>query len=154
MEDHVGAMGLQQDPHPIGIGDVADADADIQVRGQTPQFPFQKELAVFRTVDQYQSPGRKLQQLPADLRADAAGAAGDQQHAIIDPAMQLGHVQPDRLAAQQVLDRDFARAQVHGPAQQLLVTRQDPHVNPGLASQVHQLANLLSRQLAGRDEDV
>ena len=98
--------------------------------------------------------GRELQQLPADFRADAAGAAGDQQHAIVDPAVQFGHVQPDRLAAEQVLDRDFAGTQVHRPAQQLLVTRQDPDVDLGLASLVHQLADLLARQLAGRDEDV
>jgi len=154
VKDDVRTVPLKQRLHPRRVRHVPNANPNVDVGGQTPQLSFQEELAILRTVDQDQALGRKLQQLPADLRADAPGTARDQQHAIVDPAVQLRHVQPDRLAAEQILDRDLPRTQIDGATQQLLVARQDPHVDLSLARHIDQLANLLACELAGRDEHV
>jgi hypothetical protein len=93
-----------------------------------------------------------LQKLAANLRPDAARAAGDQQHAVVDPEVQFVDVQLDRLALQQVFDRHGARVQIDVAVQKLLVAGQhldDDFVFPRVFDQ---LANLPPGEFAGRDQ--
>ncbi len=68
------------------------------------------ELPVLPAIDQHQPLGGEPQQLPADLRADAAGAAGHQHDAVVDPAADAVQLQPHGFAPQQVFDLRRAAA--------------------------------------------
>jgi hypothetical protein len=64
------------------------------------QFPLKEKLPGLRTVDQHQALRREPQQLAADLRADAAGTAGDHQHPAVDPLPDVPQIELHRFAPQ------------------------------------------------------
>ena len=72
-------------------------------------------------VDEDQAFWREPQQLAADLRADAAGAAGDHQGAAVDPLADVAQIQFDRLASEQIVDRHRPWLDGDPPADQLFV---------------------------------
>ena len=94
---------LVEDPSPSAVSSRMSAMADRQLRRPAPASRSSRSRKNWPVSERSTSTirsGEKLQQLAADLRADAAGAAGDQQHAVVDPLADVVHLQLDRLAAQ------------------------------------------------------
>ena len=147
VEDHVRPVLHQDAAHARLVEHVGDADVDLLVAGQRPQFPFQEELARLRAVDQHDPLRGELQQLPADFRADAAGAAGDQDHPAVDPLADVLDVQLHRLALQQVFDGDRPRLDGDAAFDQLPVVGHHADLAGAAAGVVHELAQLRRRRV-------
>ena len=84
-------------------------------------------MARFRAVDRHDPPRRELQQLPADFRADASGAAGYQYDLSVYPLPDVVDGQFYRFTLQEILDRDGLGLHDQVPVDQLPVTGQ--HAN-------------------------
>ena len=61
MEDDVGTDFLENGVHAHDVIDVSDENTNINVGGNRTKFSFEKELAVFGTVDQNDLFGRELE---------------------------------------------------------------------------------------------
>ena len=140
--------------HSFAIRHVRHAADQLQVLRSLTKFLLQKELAVLVAVDQHQLPGFELQQLAADLRPDAAGGPGDEQHLAVDPLVQSAHIQFHRIPTQQVGDRDGAGAQVDSAVQQLFEAGQHLDFRTRRLAAPHDLADLDAGQLIGGEQDL
>ena len=98
----------------------------------------QIELTGFPAVEHNQPFRGELQQLAADFRADAARAAGDQEHSIIDPLADVFQLQFYGFASQQVLDGHWAGLHGQSSADEFLETGQDFHLHLPLAGFIDQ----------------
>ncbi len=98
--------------------------------------------------------GRKLQELPANLGADAAGAAGDQYHPAIDPPADVLDVPLHRFALQEVLDRDRPGLDGHASLDQLPVVGQHADLAGAVADIVDKRSQGGSAEFPLHDHDL
>jgi hypothetical protein len=106
MEDHVRAVFRHHVTHAMAIEHVGDANVDLPFFCHRAQLAFEKKLGRLGPIDQDYALRRELEQLAADLGTDAAGTAGNQDHAPVDPLANVIVVKLNRLALQKVFDRD------------------------------------------------
>ena len=118
------------------------------------QFPFEEELGGFRAIHRHDPSRGESEQLPADFRTDAAGAAGDQDNPPVDPLPNVLDRQPHRFALQQVFDRDRPGLNRHAPFDQLPVVGQHADLAGAAPGVVHEFAELRSGKIALRDQDL
>ena len=108
--------------HSGVIEDVGDDQIDLHAFHEWLQVVFQEKLSGFRAIHRHDPLRGKLQQLPADFRTDAAGAAGDQYHVSVDPLPDVVDIQFYRFALQEILDRYGLRLHDQVAVDQLPVT--------------------------------
>ena len=111
---------------------------------QGSQLAFEEEQAILGVVQQDQLPGAEREDLAADLRADAAGGAGDQDDPIVEESADRLAVEMDRLPAEQVMDIDIPGPNIDGAAQQGGERGDDLDFHPQRAASGGQCAQALS----------
>ena len=85
---------------------------------QGSQLAFDEEQAILGVIQQDQLPGVEREDLAANLRADTAGGAGDQDNPIAEKSADRLAVEMDRLPAEQVMDIHIPGPNIDGAAQQ------------------------------------
>ena len=125
----------------------------MQFRKFPAQFLFDPVQIEFGQFEDRQRLDAEPRNLPAQFRADRTAAAGDQ-HALAGQAgADRGPVELHRLAAEQVLDRDFLQlVEAHAPGNDVLQARHGAERNAGLLAQFDDALHLRVGRRRHRDQ--
>ena len=154
MEDDGGAKTVEDQPHPGGVADVADAAVDLGFARLVPELAIDGEDAVLTAADEDQGLGMEVQHLAAYLGSDAPPGAGDQNGAVRQETADGVGVQLDGLAPQEVVDFDVADGYARVAVEAVLEGGDDPQVQIGLLAGLHQGPQPRAGQQPGNHQDV
>ena len=139
----LGPVELEDLVHAAAVADRSDQGLEVQVRILFLQFQLDIVGIVLIDVKDDQLSGLMGRDLPAELTADRPAAARDQDSLAVDKVKDLRHIGPDRVAAQEVLDRDRLHGRDGDLAQdQLVEAGQVLQFAPGLLADIENVPAL------------
>ena len=153
MEDDLGRVPDEDGPQAGRVGDAGDGRDYVGLGRQGSQLAFEEEQAILGVIQQDQLPGVECEDLAANLRADTAGGAGDQDDPIVQEAADRLTVEMDRLAAEQITDIHIPRPNVDGAAQQGGEWGDDLDLHPQRAASGGECAQALPGERRCGDQD-
>ncbi len=109
----------------------------------------------FRLVQQHERPGAVQRHLTGELGADGARGPGDEDRLALDVRRQLGQLEHDGLAAEEVLDAHLAQvAEAYVARQHLGDPRQDAERQVGALAVLHDPAQVGRTRGRNREHDL
>ena len=155
MVDDVRMIPPEDVLHPLFVADGADQHHQIQVPVGPPQLLLDVVGVVLIDVEDNQAAGVVGGNLAAQLAADGAAAAGDQDRLALDVAGDLVQIDLDAVAAQQVLDLHIADLlNVHAARGNVRQGRDHLGLTAGLLADFENLALLLRRRRGDGEDDL
>ena len=106
MEEDLRALGREDRIQPPGIRNVHEMPGETQLRKAFEQFHLDAVEVVLAVVDQDEARRAGSRELAHQLGADRATGPGHQDDASEEPAADALPIQTDRIATEQILDRD------------------------------------------------
>ena len=147
MEHHLGTVIVKELVNPLLFPDGGNLHPEVQGVAVFPQQLLLDVIGiVLVNVQDNQLPGVMPGNLPAQLAADGAAAAGDQHHLAGEKFGNRLRIQLHRSSAQQVLNGHVLHlGQAHLTVYQLVQSRQHPHPAGGFLAQLQNLRLGLGR---------
>ena len=136
MEDDVGLEALHHLQHPVRLLAVGEHRLDAGEVALLDHLAVDLEEVVLGVVEHHQQPRLDAGDLAAELGADRAAGAGDEDDAVAQVGADPVELDDDRVAAEHVLDLDLAQllVELDAAAQQLEDGRQGADADLALAA--------------------
>jgi hypothetical protein len=139
--------------HFLAVGEDRLATREVTLFDQ---LPLDLEQAVLGVIDHHQKARMNARDLPAELRADRATRAGDENGPVVQVRAGCPDLELYRLAAENVLDLYLTHLahQVHRAGDELEHARKRSDGNVTAAARAHDLAADFTRGRRDRDDDL
>ncbi len=152
VEHDLGPRGCEHAIDRDGVGDVAEHGVEDKIGMRAAQLLLDHVEIELADVEDGQRLGAETRDLAAQLRADRAAAAGDQHALAGEPRADRGPVELHRIAAEQVLDRDFLQfVEARAAGDDVFEARHGAERQVAALAQIDRAAHL--RLVRGRHRD-
>ena len=137
------------------VADVGDEGSDLDLGARPAELAVDLEEGDLGALDEQEPGGLEAGHLARELGADRAARAGHHDALAGQELAELGLVEVDRLAAEQVLDLDVADpGHLDLALQDLVEAGDDPDADLDLPAETDQPQDLLAGDLGDRDDDL